>query len=97
MSDRKLFITEADVAEFHAQKFGWGKVKPKPVPTIGFDIPKLTTEALVSAVQNDRPIWKLLSQTALEDEAAKQAKKLSDRYDMTAIPAPEFDKEDWHL
>jgi hypothetical protein len=76
---------------------GFTKRPDKHVPEIRFDIPKLTPDALVNAVQNDRPIWKLLSQAALEDEAAKQAKKLSDRYDQTPIPAPEFETEDWHL
>jgi len=70
---------------------------PKPKAdshVLRFDIPKLTPEALVNAVQNDKPIWKLLSQCAVEDEAAKRAKRISDRYDQTPIPEPEWEPND---
>jgi hypothetical protein len=94
----KLFITEADVAKHVEEHFGWKKKdKTDNVPTIRFDIPPLTTEAIVKSVQQDKAIWKSLQQTAVEDEATKRAKAMSDRYDMTPIPKPEWDPEDWHL
>ena len=66
-------------------------------PTIHFHAPKLTGRQIVDSVQNNKPLWRTLQQTAIEDEATKRAKALSDRYDMTPIPRPEFDEEDWHL
>lgn len=74
--------------------------KPKPdenVPTIYFHTPPVPTgEAFADAVANNKG-WKTLQQTVIEDEAARQARKLSERYDMTPVPEPEFEVENWHL
>ena len=75
--------------------------KPKPktdnVPTIYFHVPAVPTgEAFADAVASGKG-WKTLQQTVIEDEAARQARKLSERYDQTPIPEPEFETEEWHL
>jgi hypothetical protein len=73
--------------------------QPKPkadthVPALRFDIPTLTPEDIVKSVQSNKPLWRLLSQAAAEDEAAKRAKRISDRYDMTPIPQAEWEPND---
>jgi len=91
----KPFITAEDVSTFLFQK------KPKAestVPTIHFDLPTpLTPEQIAKSVSGNGGPWRSLQDVCRESIEEKQAKKLSDRFDQTPIPAAEFETEDWHL
>ena len=86
-------LTDADVDKH----FGWKKTTPATVPTIRFDIPQLTTEQIVNSVQNNKPVWRTLDALINESIEEKRAKKLSDLYDLTPIPKPEFEEREFGI
>lgn len=86
-------ITDSDLDKH----FGWKKPKPATVPTIRFDVPPLTTEQIVSSVQNNKPVWRTLDVLINESIEEKRAKKLSDLYDLTPIPKPEFEEREFGI
>jgi hypothetical protein len=85
-------ITLEEVAEFlHIRK-----EKPKPeVPTIHFDLPPpLTPEQIAKSISGNGGPWRSLQDVYRESIEDRWAKRLSDLYDMTVIPEPEWDPED---
>lgn len=84
-------ITLADVEAFLSQK----KPKPEPtVPTLRFDLPPLTDADIVKSVSGEGGPWRSLQDVYRESIEEKRAKKLSDLFDMTPIPPPDFESED---
>lgn len=68
--------------------------EPKPaatVPTIRFDIPKLTPQDIVNNVFHGKGGWKTLQQATNETAEAERQRKLDERFGMNTIPEPEFD------
>jgi hypothetical protein len=84
-------ITLADVDAFLFQK----KPKAEPtVPTIRFDVPPLTDADIVKSVSGNGGPWRSLQDVYRESIEEKRAKRLSDRFDVTPIPTPEFESEE---
>lgn len=94
----KPFITEADVSNFLIEQ-GQGRKPKEPanVPSIRFDVPPLTTEAIVKSVSGTGGPWRSLTEVICESIEDRRAKKLSDLYDRTEIPQPEFETREFGI
>lgn len=86
------FVTEADYDNFFSKK----KPEPATVPTIRFDLPPLTSEAIVKSVSGTGGPWRNLQDVYRESLEDQKAQALDRRYGMTPIPEPDgfFDTED---
>lgn len=66
----------------------------RDVPTVP---PPIGPQEIFESVAHGRGEWKTLAQAASETAEGEKARKMSERYDLTPIPRPEFEEEDWHL
>ena len=83
----------ADVIRRWEAKQARKNVKPDTVPTIRFDIPPLTTQDIVDNVFHNKGGWTSLAQAAAETAEGIRQRRISEKYDMTPIPRPEFEED----
>lgn len=68
------------------------KEPPPEAPTLHFHLPPIGTKEIVDSVMFNKGGWRTLEQEASETAEGIRQRRLSEKYDMTEIPRPEFEE-----